>query len=290
MRLKDIYNKEKVSLKKPIISFEIFPPKDSSTENLEKIIKELNGLMCFEPKLISITYGAGGSTRNNSLDLTKIVKKNFDVEVMPHLTCVNATNEFINDYLLELKAIGINNVLALRGDLSDDNSLNVLDFKYANELVKFIKQNTDISLAVAGYPEGHVESKCLDVDLLNLKKKVDEGADVIYTQLFFDNEYYFKYVDKVRELGINIPVIPGILPITNYHQIFKMSELCKVTIPECLLMELHKYKDDNSAIREIGMDFASNQLEKLTNFGVDGVHFYILNKANPTVNLLKNLL
>lgn len=296
MKLEDIYlnqdivDKKNYKHKKPVISFEVFPPKENVEARNQVIVSELKELMKFNPKLVSITYGAGGSTKANSLDLTKLIKKEVKIDVMPHFTCKNASKESIENYLSEIEEECIENVLALRGDIPIGEELLHNDFKYANELVGFINSKTNLSVAVAGYPEGHVESESLEQDIENLKRKVDAGAKVIYTQLFFDNEYFYKYVDFVRAAGINIPIVPGVLPITNYNQLSRMISLCNVAVPSVLKGKLDKFKDDSDAIKEIGQHYAILQSQQLIDHGVPGLHFYILNKAFPTNEILESIL
>lgn len=296
MNLKDIYSKKNqikscdFSKKKPIISFEVFPPKEDIEAKCEQIIVELNNLKKFDPKLISVTYGAGGSTKSNSFELADMIKEQVKIEVMPHFTCVNSSFSFISDCLTKFESLGIENVLALRGDLPKDRDVEHMDFKYASELVNFIRTRTELAVAVAGYPEGHIESESLNKDIDYLKKKVDEGASVIYTQLFFDNDYFYKYVDKVRAVGIDLPIVPGLLPITNHSQLDRMVSLCGVKVPKKLLEKLDKFKDSPNEIKKIGVDFACQQVSELLDFEADGLHFYILNKSNPTCSILDNIL
>lgn len=296
MKLQEIYSEQEIvgevvfKQKQPIISFEVFPPKENIAVRNLAIVDELKKLMKFDPKLVSITYGAGGSTKANSLDLTKLIKNEVKIDVMPHFTCKNASKDSIKNYLAEIEEECVENVLALRGDVPLGEELVHHDFKFANELVDFISSKTNLSVGVAGYPEGHVESENLKSDIENLKKKVDSGAQVVYTQLFFDNNYFFKYVDLVRAAGINIPIVPGILPITNYNQLSRMISLCHVDVPVKLKEKLDKHKDDSNAIKEIGLNYAIYQTQQLIDDEVSGLHFYTLNKAFPTAEILENIL
>lgn len=296
MKLQDIYSNQEIAdnknfkQKSPIISFEVFPPKENVENRNKAIVSELKELMKYNPKLVSITYGAGGSTKTNSLDLTKLIKKEVNIDVMPHFTCKNASKESIENYLSEIEEECIENVLALRGDIPLGEEIQYNDFKYANELVRFINSKTKLSVAVAGYPECHIESESLESDIENLKRKVDAGAQVIYTQLFFDNTYFYKYVDLIRSSGINIPIVPGILPITNYNQLSRMISLCHVKVPYVLKEKLDKFKDDSDAIKEIGQHYAIMQSQQLIDYGVSGLHFYILNKSFPTSEILESIL
>ncbi len=295
MRLEDIYKNSTpltataFTSKKPVLSFEVFPPRDYSSEKAQLIVEELIKLSKYDPKLVSVTYGAGGATKSNSLDLTKLIKNKLSIEVMPHLTCQNSSIDFIESYLCDIKDEGIENVLALRGDKPLHEEFKFDDFRYANELVSFIKSKTNLSIAVAGYPEGHSESISLSADIDNLKRKVDEGAQVIYTQLFFDNEYYYRYVDLLRKKQIFLPVVPGILPITSYSQLSRMIALCNVCLPKNLVKQLEANQDSTKAIKEIGIEHAILQSTKLVDYGVPGLHFYILNKSYPMMDILQNL-
>lgn len=297
MKLKEIYSKNKFfgnrffTKKQPVISFEVFPPKDDvNGDKSILLLNELKELEKFNPKLLSITYGAGGSEKQNSLDLVKLVKKELEINIMPHFTCVNASKSSVENYLSEIQEIGIENILALRGDMPLNEEVIYKDFEHANNLVNFIKSKKNLSIAVAGYPEGHTEAKNINLDIENLKKKIDEGAEVIFTQLFFENQFFFDYVDLVKNKGIKAKIIPGILPITNYKQLDKMISLCNATIPKSLLERLEKHKHDSLTIKEIGIEFASFQVQQLIDYGVDGIHFYILNKAFPTKQILSNIL
>lgn len=284
MKLKDIYNSDKT-----VISYEVFPPKDDiEGKKLSNLFEELHKLLEFNPSIISVTYGAGGSNQNESVEIIRRIKNDLNVTPMPHFTCVSTSAENIKDYLKTLETLGIENILALRGDIPENTEI-CHDFKYAFELVKCIKKESSLSAAVAGYPEGHKESESLDKDIDYLKKKVDMGADVIYTQLFFDNEHFLNFKEKCLRKGINIPIIPGILPVTNYKTLEKMATLCKVVIPSGMSETLYKHKDDKDYIKKFGIEYASKQCEELVKSGVPGLHFYTLNKAEAVSRILSNL-
>lgn len=267
---------------KPIISFEVFPPKSQNT----KLFEELNKLQKYNPSLISITYGAGGSNKDGSLSLVKGIKNLGIATPMPHFTCMCSSEEFLESYINELESLGIENVLSLRGDRPKDIEVCHSSFKHADELVKFIKSKTNMSIAVAGYPEKHSEAKNIHEDITNLKKKIDAGAEAIFTQLFFNNDHFYRYKQLVRRAGIFAPIIPGILPITSYAQLEKMTSMCNVEIPTYLSQQLEKHKEDIAATTEIGIDFAIYQCQQLIDEGVEGIHFYILNKAYSTSEIL----
>lgn len=284
MKLQDIYQNN--TNKKINISFEVFPPKEE--EQSKKLMEELNVLKSFNPEFISLTWGAGGN-ENKSTDLIKRIKS-LGIEVMPHFTCVCSTKEFVKSHIQVLEELNIENILALRGDMPEDKSLCSNDFKYANELVEFLKANSDLSIGVAGYPEGHIEAANLTEDIKNLNQKVAAGAAAIFTQLFFDNEKFFRYCELVRKNGITIPIIPGLLPILSKKQIDKMTTLAKITIPSQLQEKIEKYQDSNSDMQKMGIEYAINQCEELLKANVPGLHFFTLNKSKSTKAILENIL
>lgn len=293
MRLESIYTENS---KKPAISFEVFPPKNLNNESessveqkFDNLISELYDLKKFNPALVSITYGAMGSSRDNTLKLAKRIKNELNLIAMPHFTCINSTKEFIETYLQEIKNEGFKNILALRGDAPLEQKIIHRDFKFANELVEFIGKKTDLSIAVAGYPEGHTDCCNIKKDIENLKKKIDAGAQVIFTQLFFDNSYFFKYKELLQKAEIKVPVVAGILPILNYKQIEKMTQMCKVEIPLELKNNLEKFKTDNESVKQLGIDYATYQTKGLIDFEVDGLHFYTLNKSYSVKKILENI-
>jgi methylenetetrahydrofolate reductase (NADPH) len=289
MRLKDIYkkssndgNSKPYSTNLPVISFEIFPPKGEGEvykERIENLFQELNILKQFDPAFISVTYGAGGSTQEKTFDIMLKIKNELGVTPMPHFTCVGSNREEIKNYIKKVENAGIKNILALRGDPP----------KGETEFVGFIKDHTDLSIAVAGYPEKHPEAISMEVDIENLKRKVDAGADVIITQVFLDNSHFFNFLTKVEIAGIKTPVIPGIMPITSMSQVERMISLCGSTIPEPLLTRMKKHQDNPEAIKDLGIEFAIYQCSQLIDFGVKGIHFYPLNKSYAVKEVLENL-
>lgn len=276
MKLREIYSTDKT-----VISFEVFPPKSEP----EKLLKETAILANHNPAFISLTYGAGG-TENKSFNLLKNIK-NAGINVMPHFTCITSSKENIEKDIKKLTELGIENILALRGDIPQDKSLMKHDFHYANELVSFIKEKTNLSVGVAGYPEGHIESPDLKTDIDNLKRKVDAGADAIFTQLFFENGFFFDYVNRVRDAGITIPVIAGIMPVISKKQVNKMTSMANISVPKKLKEALEKYPDN--ALLEFGIEFASEQCRGLIKENVKGLHFYTLNKSYSTDKILNNI-
>ncbi|MGV7221204.1 MAG: methylenetetrahydrofolate reductase [NAD(P)H] [Nitrospinales bacterium] len=271
-------------------SFEFFPPK--SPEGFTRLFDTIENLKGCEPSFVSVTFGAGGSTRTKTIDLVGRIKTEIGLESMAHLTCVGSSEEDIDSFLDELVSSGIENVLALRGDPPEGYDKFVKPengFEFANELVAHIKNKYDLCVGVAGYPEGHVECSDKKKDLENLKKKVDAGADFIITQLFFDNNVYFDFVDKVQSIGINIPIIPGIMPILNLNQVKRFTKMCGASIPPVLLQNLEGIKDDELKVKETGLAHAKKQCEDLLNQGAPGIHFYTLNKSTATMRILEHL-
>lgn len=286
MFLPDIYSKNDT-----IISYEIFPPKDDETgEKLEKLYSELKILKKYKPSLVSVTYGAGGSNRSKSLDIVSYIKNELELNVMPHFTCVCSKKEDIEQYLKEINKLDIKNILALKGDEPQDITVCYRDFRYANELVEFIKSETNLSIAVAGYPEGHIDAPDLDSDIKNLKRKILAGGEVIFTQMCFDNDKFFNYVEKLQKQNINVPIAFGVLPILSYKQFSKMMEMAKVSIPKKLLNGIEKYKENSDDIKKLSIDFASEQCQNLIDSKlISGLHFYTLNKSYSTSKILENL-
>lgn len=284
MRLSDIYKKNKKVNEK--ISFEVFPPKNGN-EGIENLLAELNSLKNFNPALISLTYGAGGNN-NNSMHLVSILHKQYNL--MPHLTCVCNGKIDIETHIKLFEQSGIENILALRGDIPQDETLCKKDFRYANELIEFIKYRTNLSVGAAGYPEGHIEAESLSKDIENLKRKVDTGAEAIYTQLFFDNNKFFEYIELVRNAGITLPVIAGIMPVISTNQVEKMTSMAKISITPELKSNMERYKNSAEDMKSFGIEYASKQCCELINNDVDGLHFYTLNKAYSTGKILENIL
>lgn len=296
MTLREIYSKNTelscgfFKEKRPIVSFEIFPPKnDEDGAKLDKLISHLGVLKQYNPAFISLTYGAGGTTQNSSLEIIKRVQNELGFNVMPHFTCVNTSRAHVKDYLKEIQDLGIKNILALRGDIPQGVEQKNFDFHYANELVEFIKAETSLSIGVAGYPECHIDCDDPSLDLANLKRKVDAGADAIYTQMFFDNDKYLNFVQRAKEVGISIPIIPGILPIMSYGQLERMLTMARVTLPQSLMNRLEKHKDSSEDIKKIGIEFASHQCQQLIDADVAGLHFYTLNTSSSVGKILDNL-
>jgi methylenetetrahydrofolate reductase (NADPH) len=268
----------------PCFSFEFFPPKsDEGTANLLKTLEELAPL---EPGFVSVTYGAGGSTRDKTVEFVSRIKREMGIEAMAHLTCVGHTRDELRELLRRLADAKVENVLALRGDPPQgQKTFEPVEggFRYASELVRFIREEDfNFSLGGACYPEGHVETLSRDEDLLHLKEKVDAGLDFVITQLFFDNAFYFDFVERARRIGINVPIVPGLMPITNYEQVQRFTRMCGATVPMRLALQLERVKDKPEALVQLGVAHATVQCMELLSRGVPGIHFYTLNKSPAT--------
>lgn len=274
----------------PCFSFEFFPPK--TPEGEQQLWETLEDLRSLDPGFVSVTYGAGGSTRDRTIELVTQIKARTGIEAMAHLTSVGHTREELGQLLDRLAAARIENILALRGDPPKGESTFKRPeggFAYASELVAFIREkDLGFSVGVAGNPEGHLEST-KEADLKNLKHKVDEGADFVVTQLFFDNAFYFDFVERARRIGINAPVVPGIMPITNYEQVQRFVRMCGATVPMRLQLELERVKDDAQAVMQLGVAHATLQCSELLARGVPGIHFYTLNRSPASRMILSAL-
>ena len=268
---------------RPVFSFEFFPPKtDEGVRNLFATLAELAPL---QPEFVSVTYGAGGATRELTVDLTARIKRELGLEAMAHLTCVGHSAGEIAAILDRLKASGVENVLALRGDPPKGETAFARPadgFGYAHELIAFIRSHYDFCLGGACYPEGHLECADLEADLRHLKLKVEAGAEFLITQLFFDPSLYFRFVERAREFGITAPVLPGIMPITNASQIKRLSAMCGASIPQELAAQLEAAGEDEQAVVAVGMDWATEQCRALLEGGAPGIHFYTLNRSLST--------
>jgi methylenetetrahydrofolate reductase (NADPH) len=276
---------------KPCFSFEFFPPK--TDEDVNQLLKTAESLQALDPTFISVTWGAGGSTRRKTIDIVSAVKNQLGVESMAHLTCVGASRPEIDTVLEEIRQRGLENILALRGDPPRGQTSftpHPGGFRYAHELVSHIRGHWDFCLGVAGYPEGHVECADKQKDLENLKRKVDAGADFIITQLFFNNADYADFVERARAIGISLAIIPGIMPITNVGQIKRFTTLCGAKIPPDLLSRLEAVQEDTEAVIRLGIEHATRQCDELLRQGAPGIHFYTLNRSRSTAEILKNLL
>lgn len=289
--IRDIYA-AKLSVKRPVISFEFFPPK---TEEGDRALleKQIPLLAQTRPDYCSVTYGAGGTTRDKTLNIVDAIQAKHNLVALAHLTCVNHTREDVGAVLEKIRALDCKNILALRGDPPGGGEFQKTPggFEFASELVKFIRAQNGFSIGVAGFPEGHIANKTgKHDDWQHLKEKVDAGADFILTQLFFDNADFFEFRDYVAgKLGVRVPIVPGIVSILSATQITKFTQLCGAKIPQPLRMKLDELAKDDEACMEFGIEYATRQCEDLLRAGVPGLHFYTLNKARATVQVLKNL-
>jgi methylenetetrahydrofolate reductase (NADPH) len=285
MKISNLYSTNRRTL-----SFEVFPPaRDGSIKDLLTVVHELARL---EPDFISVTYGAGGGTQDMSLEIASEIKNNIGLEVLAHLTCVQAKKADIAGILNDFKKENIKNILAMRGDPPQGEQVfqkTEGGFGYANELVEFIKANYNFSIGVAGYPEKHVEAPNLTVDMENLKRKVDAGADFIITQLFFDNDDFYRFRDMAQNKGIDIPIIPGIFPVFNYKQIAKIASLCGAKIPALLHDKLARVSENNNEVAKYGTEYAIRQSQDLLDNGTEGLHFYSMNKSRHVTKIVREL-
>jgi methylenetetrahydrofolate reductase (NADPH) len=277
---------------RPVISFEFFPPKtDEGDRNL--LEKTIPGLMTGRPDYCSVTYGAGGSTRDKTLMIVDRIQRDHKLTALAHLTCVNHTRAEVSVLLEKIRALGCHNILALRGDPPGGGEFQPTPggFEFSAQLVRFIRESGNFSTGVAGFPEGHLACKPgKHTDWGHLKAKVDAGADFVLTQLFFDNADFFEFRDHVtNKLGVRVPIVPGVISILNAAQTIRFTQLCGAKIPPALRAKLDALGNDEAAATEFGIDHATRQCEELLRAGVPGLHFYTLNKSRSTVQILKNL-
>jgi methylenetetrahydrofolate reductase (NADPH) len=285
MKITEIFEKHKRTY-----SFEFFPPKDYLTA--VKFGINAGQLMKLDPSFVSITYGAGGSTQENTFNLVDLFHNNLGFVSMAHYTCVNATKEKIAYDMRVLQDMGIKNVMLLRGDPPKGQKSfpkNPDGFNYGSDLVRFVNDNYNFCIGAGAYPEKHIEAKSTEEDLINLRMKVDAGADFLITQMFFDNSYYWEFLDKARQKGINCRIIPGIIPITNYKNIKKFANITGATIPERIQKKMEPYQDNPGEVYKIGLELAIEQATDLLENGAPGLHFYTLNKSRAAIDVYDSL-
>jgi methylenetetrahydrofolate reductase (NADPH) len=276
----------------PSFSFEFFPPRtDEGERNLGRALAELSRL---EPTFVSVTYGAGGSTteRRKTIDIVRHLKRDYGMEAMAHFTCVGATTAELREMLDTMRDAGVENVLALRGDPPeghDEWTATDGGLSYSRELIELIRDEYDFAIGAACFPEVHIHAADAESDLRYLKEKVDAGARFLITQLFFDNQHYYDFVARARELGIDVPIVPGIWPITNASQIKRVTEMCGSRIPDRLLRELELRGDQPDAVKDLGVAYATLQCADLLANGAPGIHFYTLNRSPATRAILSAL-
>jgi len=271
-----------------VFSFEFYPPK--TEQDAEKLFETVKDLKALEPDFISITNSTTGASPYRTVALSGVIKHKLGLEVMAHLTCIGHTRADIKAIAERLKAMDIENVLALRGDIHNiDGLAPKREYRYASELAADLKAMGGFAIGGAGYPEKHPEAPDFDSDIRALKAKTGAGADFIITQLFFENRFYFEYVEKARKAGVSAPIIPGLMPLTSYKQLQNFSKMFSVLLPEAVRNGVEKYAEDKDSLLKFSVDYASRQAEELLKGGAPGVHFYTLNRSKATKEILKNL-
>lgn len=286
MKIKEIYRQDR-----PVISFEIFPPKKDSP--IETIYRTLDKLKNLSPDFISVTYGAGGSSRDRTAEISGRLKQDYRIEPLSHLTGIASSAEEIMRTAEELDSMGVRNILALRGDYPAGTVAadyeGRTDFRYATDLIGFLREKYDFSLGAACYPEGHMESKSVSDDITYMKQKQDLGADFFVTQIFFDNNYFYDMKDKAEAAGVTAPVSAGIMPVTNKKQIERITSLCGTSIPDKFRRMMDRFEHNEEALREAGIAYAAEQMIDLLSSGVDGLHIYTMNKPDVVHRLCGNI-
>lgn len=270
------------------ISLEFFPPKSAGGK--DAFMKVVKNLSTVDPLYVSVTYGAGGTTRERTVSTLKWIKQETDLSVMSHLTCIGATRASVGALMREYRDHGIDNILALRGDPprnAPDFDPARGEFKYARDLVEFVKEDGHFSIAVAVYPEGHGQSPSIEKDMEYTKQKIDAGADFGITQMFFDNRYYYEFMDRAEKLGITIPILPGIMPIVDCKKIKEFAGFCNTTVPKEILDRMEPVMDMPEEMRKLGVEFAARQCEDLMKHGVNYFHFYTMNRSDSVSEILK---
>ena len=285
MKIRDLFQQ-----KKTVMSLEIFPPKlDSPVEVIFDTLDALSGL---SPDFISVTYGAGGKAKDRTLEIAAKIKNEYRIESVAHLTCISSTKEQIRDSFRTMKASGIENVLALRGDIPEDPDFdfpNPLQYEHASDLVAEARAETDLCIGAACYPEGHIDAANKVQDIKYLKAKVDKGVDFLVSQLFFDNELFYRFMDEIDLAGIDVPVAAGIMPVLNKRQIVRITQLSGCSIPPKLQRILDRYEDNPAAMKEAGEAFAIEQIIDLMAWGVRGIHLYTMNKPETARRIMGNI-
>lgn len=285
MFIKDILQQKPKSF-----SFEFFPP--ATPEGFDTLFKTIEDLKLLDPSFVSVTYGTGGKTREKTVSLVSDIVNKIGTEAMAHLTCLRSNKEEIDEVLTSLSTNNVSNIMALRGDPPKGYSSFPEDeghFTHAIQLVEFIKSNYKQCIGVAGYPETHQEAANAQTDMEHLKLKVEAGADFIITQLFFDNSSYFEFMDRAIAIGIKVPIIPGIMPITNVNQIIRITKLSGAKIPKTMLDKLYSIQDDPKSVEQFGIEFSLMQCQELLKNNSPGIHFYTLNRSRSTWEIMKSL-
>lgn len=282
--------------KKPILSFEIFPPKPES--DVSVVYRAIDGLVDLNPDFISVTYGALGTNKGNTVEMASYIKNHHHKEALAHLTCVGTTKTEIDETLDRLEALEVKNVLALRGDKpatsqsgkekGKSKALQCSDYSFAKDLVGHVKGREGFSVGAACYPEGHLESPSPEMDILYIKEKVDLGVDFLVTQLFLDNDMFYEYFNKLRRNNINVPIIAGILPVLNKNQIARITELSGCSLPSKFKRILERYESDEFALKQAGTAYAIEQIIDLYSWGIDGIHLYTMNRIDTTREIINS--
>lgn len=285
MKIKDIYE-----TKKTVISLEIFPPKlDMPVETVFKTLDELKDI---NPDFISVTYGAGGKAKDRTVEIASKIKNEYQIESLAHLTCISATKDQIRENFAEMRRQNIENILAMRGDIPEDPDFefpNPLQYEHAGDLIKEVKEEGVFSIGAACYPEGHVECENKIKDIKYLRQKVDMGADFLISQLFFDNELFYRFMEEIDLAGINVPVSAGIMPVLNKNQIIRMTKLAGCAVPAKLHRILDRYADNPAALKEAGEAYAIEQIIDLMAWGARGIHLYTMNKPDVAKRIIGNI-
>ena len=282
MKIIDLLNEDKVTL-----SFEVFPPKTSS--RYENVLKAAEKIASLNPNFMSVTYGAGGGTSAHTVALAKDIHEKYGVEVMAHLTCVSSTKEHVESMVEQFKENVIENIMALRGDIPSDGNVGE-DYQYACQLIKELKEKGDFCIGAACYPEGHVESPSIKEDIQHLKEKVEAGADFLTTQMFFDNNVFYNFLYKIKEAGIDVPVVAGIMPITNAKQVSRAVQMSGTSIiPYHFKMMVDAFGDNPEIMKQAGIIYASEQIIDLIANGVKHIHVYTMNKPDVAEGIMNNL-
>ena len=280
--------KERLQENKVHISFEVFPPKTDA--GFESVMGAVEKIAALKPSYISVTYGAGGGTSKNTVKIASHIKKDLGVPSLAHLTCASSTREEVHAVIDRLKEEGIENILALRGDIPKDASFPIPgQYHYASELIRDIKEQGDFCIGAACYPEGHVEYASKNEDILHLKEKVDCGVDFLTTQMFFDNSILYNFLYRIREKGITVPVLPGIMPVTNGKQIARICSLSGTVLPQRFLAVVDKFGDNPAAMQQAGIAYATDQIIDLIANGIQNIHIYSMNKPEVAAAIMANL-
>lgn len=283
MKIRDILKSEE-----PHISFEVFPPKTDA--GFDSVLAATEKIAALKPSFISVTYGAGGGTSKNTVSIASHIKKDFGVTSLAHLTCVSSTKEVVHQVIGRLKEEGIENVLALRGDIPAEHEFPLPNhYRYASELIEDIRQQGDFCIGAACYPEGHVETEHKKDDIVNLKHKVDCGVDFLTTQMFFDNHILYNFLYRIREKGITVPVLPGIMPVTNKKQIARIGGMSGTILPERFRAIVDRFGDNPAAMQQAGIAYATDQIIDLIANGISHIHVYSMNKPEVAAAIIRNL-